>query len=123
MGVPFFAKEGIAHLVLPGGKAMRYVHPEIKDVAALVRTQLQQREAAQLTAQWEENSVRKGAKLLILMAAPQGFEPRYADPESAVLPLNEGATLPRKADGGLVGLPDERLDMMCQPVHHTKISG
>jgi hypothetical protein len=25
------------------------------------------------------------------MAAPQGFEPRYADPESAVLPLNEGA--------------------------------
>jgi hypothetical protein len=26
------------------------------------------------------------------MAAPQGFEPRYADPESAVLPLNEGAT-------------------------------
>ena len=26
-----------------------------------------------------------------LLAAPQGFEPRYADPESAVLPLNEGA--------------------------------
>ena len=26
------------------------------------------------------------------MAAPQGFEPRYADPESAVLPLNEGAS-------------------------------
>jgi hypothetical protein len=26
------------------------------------------------------------------LAAPQGFEPRYADPESAVLPLNEGAT-------------------------------
>ena len=25
------------------------------------------------------------------LAAPQGFEPRYADPESAVLPLNEGA--------------------------------
>ena len=25
------------------------------------------------------------------MAAPQGLEPRYADPESAVLPLNEGA--------------------------------
>ena len=33
-------------------------------------------------------------KLLTLrenLAAPQGFEPRYADPESAVLPLNEGA--------------------------------
>ena len=27
------------------------------------------------------------------LAAPQGFEPRYADPESAVLPLNEGATV------------------------------
>jgi hypothetical protein len=25
------------------------------------------------------------------MAAPQGFEPRYAAPEAAVLPLNEGA--------------------------------
>ena len=30
-------------------------------------------------------------KLLKGLAAPQGFEPRYADPESAVLPLNEGA--------------------------------
>jgi hypothetical protein len=28
-----------------------------------------------------------------LLAAPQGFEPRYADPESAVLPLNEGAAI------------------------------
>ena len=27
------------------------------------------------------------------LAAPQGFEPRYADPESAVLPLNEGAAV------------------------------
>src|SRR2546422_9965969 len=27
------------------------------------------------------------------LAAPQGFEPRYADPESAFLPLNEGAVL------------------------------
>ena len=26
------------------------------------------------------------------MVAPQGFEPRYAAPEAAVLPLNEGAT-------------------------------
>ena len=30
------------------------------------------------------------------MAAPQGFEPRYADPESAVLPLNEGAAIGEK---------------------------
>ena len=27
-----------------------------------------------------------------VLAAPQGFEPRYAAPEAAVLPLNEGAT-------------------------------
>ena len=32
--------------------------------------------------------VRRSASL----AAPQGFEPRYAAPEAAVLPLNEGAT-------------------------------
>jgi hypothetical protein len=25
------------------------------------------------------------------VVAPQGFEPRYAAPEAAVLPLNEGA--------------------------------
>src|SRR5271170_2703437 len=36
---------------------------------------------------WESRRVRRSAD----MAAPQGFEPRYADPESAVLPLNEGA--------------------------------
>ena len=27
------------------------------------------------------------------VAAPQGFEPRYAAPEAAVLPLNEGAPI------------------------------
>jgi hypothetical protein len=26
-----------------------------------------------------------------ILVAPQGFEPRYAAPEAAVLPLNEGA--------------------------------
>ena len=31
------------------------------------------------------------SNVLFDLAAPQGFEPRYADPESAVLPLNEGA--------------------------------
>ena len=30
-----------------------------------------------------------------VLAAPQGFEPRYAAPEAAVLPLNEGATRER----------------------------
>ena len=33
----------------------------------------------------------RGVQVIDFMAAPQGFEPRYADPESAVLPLNEGA--------------------------------
>ena len=47
-----------------------------------------------LQTQWvhnEQSSKRLGSNLLIYLAAPQGFEPRYADPESAVLPLNEGA--------------------------------
>jgi hypothetical protein len=34
----------------------------------------------------------QGFPTFLGLAAPQGFEPRYADPESAVLPLNEGAT-------------------------------
>jgi hypothetical protein len=37
------------------------------------------------------------------LAAPQGFEPRYADPESAVLPLNEGAA---------IGLEKKRSDSL-----------
>ena len=37
---------------------------------------------------------KRTSKPLISLAAPQGFEPRYADPESAVLPLNEGAAAP-----------------------------
>ena len=47
-----------------------------------------------LQTQWvhnEQSSKRLSSNLLIYLAAPQGFEPRYADPESAVLPLNEGA--------------------------------
>ena len=35
-----------------------------------------------------------------LLAAPQGFEPRYAAPEAAVLPLNEGATAVLCQPGG-----------------------
>src|SRR5271169_3141876 len=40
----------------------------------------------------QETRINTGVDL----AAPQGFEPRYADPESAVLPLNEGAATKRK---------------------------
>jgi hypothetical protein len=36
------------------------------------------------------------------LAAPQGFEPRYADPESAVLPLNEGAAGGKDAESLLL---------------------
>ena len=36
------------------------------------------------------------------IGCPQGFEPRYADPESAVLPLNEGAA--SKLDGNRASL-------------------
>ena len=38
-----------------------------------------------------EECSREGGKVWLL-AARQGFEPRYAAPEAAVLPLNERAT-------------------------------
>ena len=38
------------------------------------------------------------------MVAPQGFEPRYAAPEAAVLPLNEGAMPRQKKIGGAPNL-------------------
>jgi hypothetical protein len=34
----------------------------------------------------------------VVLVAPQGFEPRYAAPEAAVLPLNEGATVEKATD-------------------------
>ena len=66
---------------------------------------------------------RGEANLLILLAAPQGFEPRYADPESAVLPLNEGAV-----SAGVLGLRftfarrgAAQAKRIAQLVHHTGI--
>jgi hypothetical protein len=44
-----------------------------------------------------KEKARRGA-LAWLLVAPQGFEPRYAAPEAAVLPLNEGATAPMFAE-------------------------
>ena len=41
-----------------------------------------------------------------VLVAPQGFEPRYADPESAVLPLNEGAV------GGMAHAAGTRLHII-----------
>ncbi len=37
-------------------------------------------------------TTRNDKVVLGFLVAPQGFEPRYAAPEAAVLPLNEGAT-------------------------------
>ena len=41
--------------------------------------------------------MKEEAKFFRILAAPQGFEPRYAAPEAAVLPLNEGATTAERA--------------------------
>ena len=49
---------------------------------------------------------------LILLAAPQGFEPRYADPESAVLPLNEGAAIALRG----CALQERSFDCMAAPL-------
>jgi hypothetical protein len=51
------------------------------------RPQTQSREAEEGISEAVQSEVAEEVNL----AAPQGFEPRYADPESAVLPLNEGA--------------------------------
>src|SRR3984957_3246300 len=40
----------------------------------------------------------------LALVAPQGFEPRYAAPEAAVLPLNEGAMPRQKKTGGPLNL-------------------
>ena len=37
---------------------------------------------------------RLGTSPRTLLAAPRGFEPRFTDPKSGVLPLDEGATTP-----------------------------
>src|ERR1039458_1025294 len=50
------------------------------------------------------------------LAAPQGFEPRYADPESAVLPLNEGATSARGGDLQPCGVAPTK-GAQCQLLH------
>ena len=36
--------------------------------------------------------------LVRVLAAPRGFEPRFTDPKSAVLPLDEGAAVVRSRD-------------------------
>ena len=36
------------------------------------------------------------------LAAPQGFEPQYAAPEAAVLPLNEGAVRGRSLENNVL---------------------
>ena len=53
------------------------------------------------------------------LAAPQGFEPRYADPESAVLPLNEGAA--STIEVGLAAV-SARAQQNAKPVKPTSSS-
>lgn len=55
--------------------------------------------------------VAGSAHIADFVAAPQGFEPRYAAPEAAVLPLNEGAT---------VTCRPERCNAQTQLLHLTK---
>jgi len=55
----------------------------------------------------------------VVLAAPQGFEPRYAAPEAAVLPLNEGAT---QSVSPLVTVPTNNSRVSPQTnqlVHHN----
>ncbi len=67
--------------------------PKLRDLAQLVN-----RHNAVGNLHYLEEKPHQGPKLSCsFLAAPQGFEPRYADPESAVLPLNEGA---KRASGG-----------------------
>jgi len=56
------------------------------------------------------NRSREFGKMLgsVRVAAPQGFEPRYAAPEAAVLPLNEGATSAKLSLCLLPQWPDPR---------------
>lgn len=54
-----------------------------------------------VTAKWgPKEAWRSCVESEKILAAPQGFEPRYADPESAVLPLNEGAAFAGRAQKG-----------------------
>jgi len=58
-------------------------------------------------------------KALNLLAAPQGFEPRYAAPEAAVLPLNEGATPSVCQPGGQLTSELRLIPQLNQLVHHN----
>src|SRR3972149_6079997 len=50
---------------------------------------------------------------LKLLAGPRGFEPRFTDPKSAVLPLDEGPA--GRACGGPVYVPGGRRDSTPRP--------
>ena len=54
-----------------------------------------------------------GYVALCVLAAPRGFEPRFTDPKSAVLPLDEGAATPRPREREWSG----RRDSNPRPSH------
>src|SRR5215469_4209028 len=66
-------------LVRPGNRRHRRGNADMQLTQEGSQTHVCQRLLASYLIYW------------LYLAAPQGFEPRYADPESAVLPLNEGA--------------------------------
>jgi hypothetical protein len=60
--------------------------------------------------------VRRGSELV----APQGFEPRYAAPEAAVLPLNEGAMRSTKKPADSPGFSILRAGLpLVNPIGHA----
>ena len=59
---------------------------------------------------------RRGYTVLV---APQGFEPRLAESESAVLPLNEGATICEGVAQQPRWLPDLSVRIAGAAVNHT----
>jgi hypothetical protein len=76
------------------------LYPELNGIAELQNKLNDGNASENLRHGWWQGKIiqlKREAKLQIFLAAPQGFEPRYADPESAVLPLNEGATHPDRA--------------------------
>ena len=55
------------------------------------------------------NRGERNSQTVERFGCPQGFEPRYADPESAVLPLNEGAAKNKRwCAGALIRLYEQQ---------------
>ena len=101
----FFRKGGAAREVVKGKRWLllsRWVHlnthkkRQLNALFALNRRVMKAKGATRGERRADAHLIRKRRQIIDWigqkeMAAPQGFEPRYAAPEAAVLPLNEGA--------------------------------